>query len=566
MHATREKADIRVLLVEDDEEDYLYTRHLLSEVRKQRYEVAWSDRLQVALNYLKDASVDIILLDLTLPDSYGWETFTAVREVVPDVPVVLLTGLQDEEMGTRALHAGAQDFLDKSELSAELLSRSISYAIERLRAQDALQSAYKDLESLITERTQELAQTNQRLQIEITRRERLEHALREGRHVESICAFVESATHRFSALLGGIRERVDALAGNHTNAPSSEHVEGIKGAASQAAHISSRLAGLTKVVGASEGTPERIAVSKAVRNIVERLSPALAQKGVEVVSSEAGFVGHVYADGGQLTEILTLIIANAPLVLPEGGTLRLRLVECRGLPEKMAADALSPDDRFVVCEALYSGVHMDDRAVDSILNPLSGLAVEHDADVPSGLGFAVVQSRSRGWGGTVAVLPRGELGGGFRVFLPLSAAGDRREEAPASSLVDGGSVLVVDDDEATVSLVSAALTEAGYSVISATNGADAVAMLEQKAVSPVVAILDGTLRGQHASGVLQRFSTADVIVPVLVVSGFSRDYLHSLLPAGTWHFLQKPFEAEEIVHAVDALVRAHVSSGWTEAQ
>ena len=71
----------------------------------------------------------MILLDLSLPDSFGWETFTRVRAHVPDVPIVLLTGVQDEELGTKAVHAGAQDYLIKGDLSTQLLTRSITYAI-----------------------------------------------------------------------------------------------------------------------------------------------------------------------------------------------------------------------------------------------------------------------------------------------------------------------------------------------------------------------------------------------------------------------------------------------------
>ena len=87
---------IHLLLVEDDEDDYIFTRHLLGESRVHRFEVSWADRMESALNYLDDTKVDIILLDLSLPDSFGWETFTKVRAHVPDVPIVLLTGVHDE--------------------------------------------------------------------------------------------------------------------------------------------------------------------------------------------------------------------------------------------------------------------------------------------------------------------------------------------------------------------------------------------------------------------------------------------------------------------------------------
>jgi DNA-binding response OmpR family regulator len=83
---------------------------------------------------LAEGGVDLILLDLTLPDSQGLETFTRVYQQSPDTPIILLTGIEDEELAIQAAHQGAQDYLAKGQLlDIRLLMRSIRYAMERSR-------------------------------------------------------------------------------------------------------------------------------------------------------------------------------------------------------------------------------------------------------------------------------------------------------------------------------------------------------------------------------------------------------------------------------------------------
>jgi phosphoserine phosphatase RsbU/P len=121
---------IELVLVEDDEEDYIITRGLLDESERERFHIQWAQTLAEGLELLSD-DVDAVLLDLTLPDSVGWETFIGVHEKAPQLPVILLTGLSDEELGARAIQEGAQDFLVKGSMDSQLLCRAVCYAIER---------------------------------------------------------------------------------------------------------------------------------------------------------------------------------------------------------------------------------------------------------------------------------------------------------------------------------------------------------------------------------------------------------------------------------------------------
>jgi signal transduction histidine kinase/CheY-like chemotaxis protein len=137
---------IRALLIEDNPADARLVKELLRGARGARFEIEWADRLAGGLERLEPGGIDVVLLDLSLPDCRGLETIVRVHGRVPQVPIVVLTGLGDESVMLEAVRNGAQDYLEKGRLDAESLTRAMRYAIQRKRAEHeirarALQSA-----------------------------------------------------------------------------------------------------------------------------------------------------------------------------------------------------------------------------------------------------------------------------------------------------------------------------------------------------------------------------------------------------------------------------------------
>ncbi len=126
--------EIQVLLVEDNPLHARMLRGFLDEIRTPRFPVAHEDNLTAGLNRAEEQRFDVVLLDLVLPDSQGLDTFLRWKARAPHVPVVVLTGLDDMGLATRAVENGAQDYLLKSQINGALLSRSLRYAVERIRA------------------------------------------------------------------------------------------------------------------------------------------------------------------------------------------------------------------------------------------------------------------------------------------------------------------------------------------------------------------------------------------------------------------------------------------------
>jgi diguanylate cyclase (GGDEF)-like protein len=129
----------RVLLIEDNPGDVRLIREMLSEGEDSLFELECVGRLSQGLEYLSTRPAGVVLLDLSLPDSYGFDTFLRVYAHSPKVPIIVLTGHDDQKVALSAVKTGAQDYLVKGKLDRELLLRSMQYSIERKRYQEQLE-------------------------------------------------------------------------------------------------------------------------------------------------------------------------------------------------------------------------------------------------------------------------------------------------------------------------------------------------------------------------------------------------------------------------------------------
>jgi len=153
---------INILLIEDNPGDARLINEYLSDSRHLNFNLTVAERLSKGIEYIEQELIDIILLDLKLPDSEGLATFTKISEVAPSIPIIVLTGLDDETTAVSAVKMGAQDYLVKDKVEEEILERAIRYAIERKRAEEEHQ---KLLEQRIRSLAIIEAQENERRRI-----------------------------------------------------------------------------------------------------------------------------------------------------------------------------------------------------------------------------------------------------------------------------------------------------------------------------------------------------------------------------------------------------------------
>jgi PAS domain S-box-containing protein len=175
---------LNILLVEDNPGDIRLLQEILREVTTTRCQITPVMTLAAAIAQLSGATIgdkhshfDVILLDLSLPDSQGIASLLDLRDRDSNMPIVVLTGLDDETLAISAM----QDYLIKGRVDSNLLLRSMRYAIERERTDIALRQAKIELEQRVIERTHDLQQINDRLQLELIERQKAEAALQISR-------------------------------------------------------------------------------------------------------------------------------------------------------------------------------------------------------------------------------------------------------------------------------------------------------------------------------------------------------------------------------------------------
>jgi serine phosphatase RsbU (regulator of sigma subunit) len=138
-------APVRILLVEDSRMFFEMTREMLACAEGTTFVLEWADRVTAGLRRLGTEKFDLVLLDLSLPDSDGLSTFIRVHNFAPHVPIIVLTGLDDETLAVQSVRRGAQDYLLKPDLNIRTLLRAVRYAIERHRLQEKLAHTAEEL-------------------------------------------------------------------------------------------------------------------------------------------------------------------------------------------------------------------------------------------------------------------------------------------------------------------------------------------------------------------------------------------------------------------------------------
>ncbi|MEH2054681.1 MAG: hybrid sensor histidine kinase/response regulator [Nostoc sp.] len=152
---------VKILLIEDNLPYARLLQEFLMQAQSQEFTLVHVKRLREALQELTQCNYDVILLDLSLPDSEGLSSLPPLIGQVPNIPIVVLTNTNDEELAIEAVRQGAQDYLIKRQVNSDVLVRSLRYAIERKQVLESLRTVNETLEIRVEERTAELLKANE---------------------------------------------------------------------------------------------------------------------------------------------------------------------------------------------------------------------------------------------------------------------------------------------------------------------------------------------------------------------------------------------------------------------
>lgn len=300
---------IKVLLIEDNEGDARLIRETLAGATSAAFDLVWADRLSTGLAHLPKGGIDLVLLDLSLPDSQGLDTFVRVHAQAPEVPIIMMTGLDDEALVIKAAREGAQEYLVKGEVDGKTLSRVMRYAIERRRLMA------------------ELEQSTRKLQASEASYRKMNEELRKANEIKD--DFVANVSHELRTPLATISNVLgNARAGVWGN-PSPELKEGLligERNVKRLANLIGNLLDFSKIK-AGKVFLERslVDISQLIQGVTESLRPHAEEKGISLISSQDQELERVVCDSDRVVQILYNLVGNALKFTGSGGTVSVRV-------------------------------------------------------------------------------------------------------------------------------------------------------------------------------------------------------------------------------------------------
>lgn len=540
-----------ILLVEDNPEHVAFLRQLLATPEFSHFHLETVDTLAAALDWLKTGSIELILLDLVLPDSDGLETFLRVTAAAPQTALVVLSGINDVGLAIETVQLGAQDYLVKGRVDNHLLLRAMHYAIERKRVQAELQRAHDELEDRVRERTAALSEANARLQTEIAERRKAEATTLESNRQLSAALGQLQATqqeviqrermHALGRMANGIAHDFNnalapilgfselLLLKPETVADPKKvrtYVEMIHSSAKDSARVVSRLREFYRYRDEAEiFTPVVIndVVLQAISLTQPRWKDQALAAGVHIdIRTEMGDVPTVPGNDADLRELLVDLIFNAIDAIPKRGTITLRT---------------AVQGRWLVLTVADDGIGMSEEIKARCLEPFFSTK----QDVGTGLGLGAVYGIARRHQGEIDIQSAPGRGTSVAVSLPLEhSAPAAAPTRPAPAAEPALRILVVEDEPLVREVLGVYLAEDNHQVTTAENGREGLEKFRAGEFDLVMT--DRSMPEMNGDALAAAIKQLRPAQPVLLLTGFG-DIMAGAgeLPAGVDLVVSKPF-------------------------
>jgi len=492
--------EIRVLLIEDDPDDAKFLQMLLSKYLKKKIELTWEKKLSPGLQSLKKEIFDVVLLDLSLPDCNGIETFHKIYQQHPYLPVVILSGVDDEELALEAVRGGAQDYLLKGQVDGHVLIRSIVYAVERKKILSDLEKSNAKLVGLDQLKSDFLSTVSHELRAPIA-------MMREG---VSLC---------LDGVAGDINEKQEVLMKD-----TMENIDRLTLLINDMLDISKIESSKLKLQRSI------IDLSEILRNIQKKYMNEASSKDIEIQFNCPKSPFLTFADHDKIVQIFDNLVSNALRFTDAGGKIILEAKD---------------NKKEIHCSVSDTGIGIAKKNINRLFSKFEQFGREDGPGYRgTGLGLSIVRGLVERHQGKVWV--ESELGKGSTFSFSL-------KKIPLPK------ILIVDDSKEIVDVLGRILAIDHYPCLEAYNGKEGI----EKALiyKPSLIILDLMLPNMNGYDVLTKLKNEKKTqsIPILMVSGFDIDEerLYKIDMNMKVPVLGKPIRAEELLHTVKELIMSY---------
>jgi len=627
-----------VLLVEDSAVDAALVKGLLRHGGGEQFAVTEVTTLAEGLHCLNQAEIDVVVLDLTLPDSTGLQTLQRVVARSTRVPIVVLTGA-DEAIGIEAMREGAQDYIPKGQLQGPLLARSVRYAMERHRASQALRESQESLSRVISSAADAIItkdlngittswnpaaeklfgysaeevlgksllmlfppdRVNEEREIleRIEKGERVEHfesvrirkdgrpvqvdltispirnregritgaskiardisaqkeaeealrkseeQLRQSQKMEAVGQLAGGVAHDFNNLLGVILGCAELISECADLNQVRKRAEEIQKAGQRAADLTRQLLAFSRKQMLE---PKIIDLNAKVSKITEMLA-RLVGENVEIRTSLPANLGKVRADPSQIEQILMNLVVNAREAMPNGGNITIETENVK-LDEAYAGSHTSVlPGSYVMIAVSDSGMGMDAEISAHIFEPFFTTKANG-----TGLGLATVYGAVKQSGGNIWVYSEPGKGTTFKIYLPrVDGAVDGSGGAERSAATPKGTetILLVEDSASLRDVTKEFLQIAGYNVVEAKDGKDALRVARMHEERIHLLLTDVVMPGMGGRELANEIKQIHPETRILFMSGYtSNAIVHRGVLDEELSLLTKPFTRSGLTQKV----------------